>query len=164
MPELTMQIELAATPERVWTVLTDFAAYPTWNPYQTIDGEAAHLAVVTMSFRGLDGRAFPKARVGIWKFEPNVTLELVNGLPLWYSSKRFFHLSPSARGTMLRHGIRFSGIRAAWQFSHGHDIARLRPIYEAIERALVQRLDDRHGPHPFQKNRRSRRASKAKDR
>ena len=35
---------------------------------------------------------------------------------------------------------------------------------EAIERALVQRLDDRHGPYPFQNNRRSRRASKANDR
>jgi uncharacterized protein YndB with AHSA1/START domain len=31
MPELTMEIDLAAPPERVWSVLTDFAAYPEWK-------------------------------------------------------------------------------------------------------------------------------------
>ncbi len=42
MRELRAQIEIEATPERVWEVLTDFAAYPEWNPFiQTIEGDAA---------------------------------------------------------------------------------------------------------------------------
>jgi len=164
MPDLSMQIDLAAPPERVWSVLTDFPAYPEWNPYQTIAGKAEPLAVVTLSSRRPDGRAFPTTRVGIWKFEPNAKLEFFNGLPMWFASTRFFHLTPSARGTLLTHGVRFSGIWARWQFSHSHKIDRLKPFYEAFEQALVSRLGGKKTPNPFQKNRHSRRASKAKGR
>ena len=31
--ELTSQIEINATPERVWEVLTDFDAFEQWNPF-----------------------------------------------------------------------------------------------------------------------------------
>jgi hypothetical protein len=163
MPELTIEIDLAASPERVWSVLTDFSKYPSWNPYQTIEGNAEPLAVVVVSSRRLDGHALPTARAAIWKFEPHTRLEFLSGTPLWFASTRFFHLSPSARGTLLKHGVRFSGIWAVWRFSHGHKIERLKPFYEAFGQAIVYQLAGRKPPKPFQNNRRSRRASKAKD-
>lgn len=31
--QLHTEIEINAAPDRVWTILTDFAAYPEWNPF-----------------------------------------------------------------------------------------------------------------------------------
>ena len=40
MKELHSEIEIAASPERVWDILADFAAYPRWNPFiRYISGE-----------------------------------------------------------------------------------------------------------------------------
>jgi hypothetical protein len=33
MKELRTEIEIAASPEVVWAILTDFAAFPQWNPF-----------------------------------------------------------------------------------------------------------------------------------
>jgi hypothetical protein len=33
MKELRREVEIAATAERVWSVLVDFDAYPDWNPF-----------------------------------------------------------------------------------------------------------------------------------
>lgn len=40
MQKLHTDIDIAATPEQVWEVLTDFAAYGAWNPFiPRIDGD-----------------------------------------------------------------------------------------------------------------------------
>lgn len=40
MDEIVTEIEIDASPETVWSVLTDFETYPDWNPVLEIDGEA----------------------------------------------------------------------------------------------------------------------------
>jgi hypothetical protein len=56
MHEIQSQIEIAATRARVWSILSDFPSYPSWNPFiRFIDGpvDGYHL------FRGLfDGEHY----------------------------------------------------------------------------------------------------------
>jgi hypothetical protein len=40
MSDIHTEIEIDAPAETVWSVLTDFGAYPEWNPYTRIEGEA----------------------------------------------------------------------------------------------------------------------------
>lgn len=40
MDEIVTEIEIDASPETVWSVLTDFQTYSDWNPVLEIDGEA----------------------------------------------------------------------------------------------------------------------------
>jgi hypothetical protein len=40
MREVHSEIEIDATPERLWQVLTDFGAYPQWNPFiRSVEGQ-----------------------------------------------------------------------------------------------------------------------------
>jgi hypothetical protein len=58
MRELRTQIEVEATPERVWEILTDFDAYPEWNPFiQRIEGEAAPGSKLEVRIEPPGGRA-----------------------------------------------------------------------------------------------------------
>jgi hypothetical protein len=42
MKEIHTEIEINAPAEKVWRVLTDFAAYPEWNPFvRRVDGEVS---------------------------------------------------------------------------------------------------------------------------
>ena len=65
MKELRTQIEIEATPERVWEILTDFDAYPEWNPFiQAIEGEAAPGSKLEVRIEPPGGRAM--------RFKPTV--------------------------------------------------------------------------------------------
>ena len=33
MYQIETEIEIAASPERIWSILMDFSAYPEWNPF-----------------------------------------------------------------------------------------------------------------------------------
>jgi hypothetical protein len=56
--ELQCEIEIAATPERIWSILTDLPAYPAWNPFiRSISGPIAtgqRLAITVQPVASLD--------------------------------------------------------------------------------------------------------------
>jgi len=59
--ELRSEIEIEAPIERVWRVLTDFAAYPEWNPFiRRVSGRAEldERLVVRMQPSGTRGMTF----------------------------------------------------------------------------------------------------------
>ena len=166
MPELMVELEIAASPDRVWAVLTDFQAYDDWHPYQSITGKPELFSALTITSRmlGADVRKVTKAKAIVWKFDPGKRLELLSGRPFIASSRRIFLLLPHAKGTLVRHGVKFSGFWAARQFAHDHKIERLQPYYEAFGKALARRVASSPAVITGSGNRHSRRASKSKGR
>ncbi len=56
--QVRTEIEIRATPERVWNVLTGFAAYPDWNPFiRYLDGPVAVGARLDAHIQPPGGRA-----------------------------------------------------------------------------------------------------------
>lgn len=80
MKELRSQIEIEAPAERVWQVLTDFAAYPEWNPFiRRVSGrpEVEEQLVVRMRPSGTRGLTF---RPTVTRVEPNRQLHWLGHL------------------------------------------------------------------------------------
>src|SRR5215218_8053512 len=80
MKELRSQIEIEATAERIWQVLTDFAAYPEWNPFiRRVNGqpEVEEQLVVRMRPSGTRGMTF---RPTVTKVESNRQLRWLGHL------------------------------------------------------------------------------------
>src|SRR5919107_6139245 len=55
---LLTDVDIEATPERVWEVLTDLAAYPAWNPFIVrAEGVVETGRRLTLTMQPLGGRA-----------------------------------------------------------------------------------------------------------
>ncbi len=55
--QLTTTIAIDATPDRVWQVLTDFAAYSQWNPFITsAEGDAVEGGQLTLRMQPVGAR------------------------------------------------------------------------------------------------------------
>ena len=58
MHEIETQIDIAATADRVWSILADFPAYANWNPFvRSIDGIARAGSKLRVSIQPVGGAA-----------------------------------------------------------------------------------------------------------
>lgn len=107
------RIEIAASAERVWGLLTDFPAHARWNPFiRSISGKA--LAGERLDiFVQPPGGGGMRFRPIVLRVEPERELRwrgklLVPGL---FDGEHYFVLEPGSGGKVtLRHGERFSGL------------------------------------------------------
>ena len=57
MREIRTEIQIRASPERVWAVLTDFASFHQWNPFiLTVNGNPRVGAKLKIQIRTLRGK------------------------------------------------------------------------------------------------------------
>lgn len=112
------EIEIAAPPAVVWRVLTEFEAYPDWNPLiRRITGPAREGAELDVVLRlpgadagGADDMSFQPT---LLTFRPGREMRWLGRLwlPGIFDAEHWFLLEGTAEGkTRLRHGEDFSGL------------------------------------------------------
>ena len=97
MKEYRASTTITATPERIWSILTDGAAYPEWEPNTVrIDGQIAPGEKLTAWSKLSPGRAFP---VKVTEFVPGQKMTWSGGMPLGlFTGERSFVLTPRGDG------------------------------------------------------------------
>ncbi len=110
--ELHTEIEIDATPEIVWEILTDLPAYADWNPFITSsEGEVAEGERLVNRLEPPGGKAMT--------FKPTVTevdqqhvFEWLGrlGVPGVFDGRHRFQLVPTGDGTRLIHTEHLRGV------------------------------------------------------
>jgi hypothetical protein len=139
--ELVTHVDILAPADRVWSILTDFAAYPSWNPFiKRIEGPLAlgeRLEAVLQA-----GDAKPMTfRPHVVRLEPGRAFAWLGrlGLPWIFDGEHRFELAPTAGGTRLTHAERFSGLLVP--FFRGTLDGKTRAAFEAMNAALKARAE-----------------------
>jgi uncharacterized protein YndB with AHSA1/START domain len=71
---------ISATPDRIWSILTDAPGWSTWGSgVDNVDGRIALGETITIQSKVAPGRAFP---VKVTTFEPGSKLVFSGGMPL----------------------------------------------------------------------------------
>jgi len=113
MHSLETEIEIRASAERVWELLTEFASYPRWNPFvRSIEGElivGQNLSVFIQP-PGSGGMRFRPTLLAV---SPTRELRWKGKflLPGVFDGEHYFKLETAPSGDVLfRQGERFTGL------------------------------------------------------
>lgn len=134
---------IPATLAKVWAALSDFAAWPQWNPLNlSAVGDLRQGAKVAMVFRDLPNPkpgATIKQTVTLIAVTPERELAWAGHVPLLFKGRHGFVLTPHEGGTNVLHTETLSGLLpASWS---ADKIARdFVPAYEAVNVALAARV------------------------
>lgn len=140
MREIQTDIEIEAAPEEVWRVLTDFAAYPSWNPFVTRAGgelrEGGRLEIFVQVPEGRGMKFTPR----VLRVEPARELRWIGSMPLnLFNGEHIFKLEPAgAARTRFLHGERFTGLLIPFM---GSTLRKVRRGYVLMNEALKARVE-----------------------
>ncbi|UYN94402.1 MAG: SRPBCC domain-containing protein [Enhydrobacter sp.] len=142
MFDVVTQIEIDAPPETAWSVLTDFAAVPTWNDFiRQIRGEVREGAwlEVTARLKGAPPMNFrPKVRVVRPSQEFRWRGHLV--VPTLFSGEHYFLFERNGSGgTLLTHGEHFEGLLA--RLLRPRLVPRVEASFDAFNRDFKARVE-----------------------
>jgi len=113
MHELRTEIEIAATPERVWSILLDFPSHPEWNPFvRSIKGVAKVGDRLTIFIQPQGGKGMT-FRPAVLTVIPNVELRWLGRflLPGVFDGEHYFQINQlTPNRVRFIQGERFSGV------------------------------------------------------
>ena len=96
MKQLRTQIEIQSTPERVWQVLTNFSAFPDWNPFiRSVEGDLEEGARLKVQIKPPKGMGMT-IRPTVLKVEVNAEVRWTGSLlrPGVFDEEHFFLIQP----------------------------------------------------------------------
>jgi hypothetical protein len=107
--ECATKIEVRATPQRIWSLLTNAADFPRWNSTITrITGTIAQGERLALEVPAAPGRTF---RPRVTRLEPERTMVWSDGFAPMFKGVRTFTLEPHADGTTTFSMVEvFSGV------------------------------------------------------
>ncbi|SFO50526.1 Acetyl esterase/lipase [Geodermatophilus obscurus] len=139
---LSTDVDIEATPARVWEVLTDLAAYPEWNPFIVrAEGTVGPGCRLTLRMQPVGGRAMT--------LRPRLVEVAVNrelrwrgrlGVPGLMDAEHTFLLQPQAGGTRLVQQETFRGVLVP--FVAASLDRNTLPAFVAMNEALKRRAED----------------------
>jgi hypothetical protein len=139
--QLSAHIDIRATPDRVWRVLTDLAAYPQWNPFIVrAEGAVGPGQQLVLTMQPVGGRAMT-LRPRLVDVATNRTLRWRGtlGIPGLMDAEHTFLLQPRPDGTRLIQQETFRGLLVPF-LSTSLDRSTL-PAFVAMNEALKKRAE-----------------------
>jgi hypothetical protein len=135
MKSFATSIQINATPQAVWTILTDASLYPSLDPsIAKVDGKIEPDGRVTVH---ANGRAFA---LRVVEFVPNERMEWSGGMPLGlFTGLRTYEVTPTAdRRVEFSMREEFSGLLAA-MFTRS--MPDLQPSFDTFARNVKRRAE-----------------------
>ena len=132
---------IAASPEAVWSVLSDGATWPSWDSgVVAVEGKIALGETVKIRSQAAPGRAFP---VKVTGFEPPARLRFSGGMPLGlFRGVRTYDVSPDADGQIaFRMREEYTGplLPLIWR-----SMPDLGPSFQQFASGLKRRVESGH--------------------
>ncbi len=142
MKLVSSEIEIAAPPEGVWSVLADLDSYPQWNPFIThIEGVLEHGRRLSVRIQPPGGRAM--------SFRPTVIAAVPGRRLAWlghlfvpgiFDGEHRFELAPVGGHVRFRQSEVFRGVLVPMM---GGVLDKTRAGFEQMNRALKARVESR---------------------
>jgi len=126
-----------ASPEAIWAILTDAAAYPDWNTtVSSVDGRIASGETVTVHAKIAPGRAFP---VKVVAFDAPRRMVWSSGMPLGlFKGERVFDLRPQSGGVAFSMREDYTGAMGGMITK---SIPDLQPAFDEFAACLKARAE-----------------------
>ncbi len=143
MMELHTNIEIEAPAARVWQILTEFGAYPSWNPFVSrIEGTAAAGEKLEVTLSPPGGKPMTM-RPTVLTAEPGLKLAWLGrlaGVPKLFEGEHTFEIETLGPNRVrFLHYERFGGVLLP--FLRKMLDTKTRAGFEAMNRALKERAE-----------------------
>jgi hypothetical protein len=140
MRTISATVDIAATPEQVWAVLTDLTAYPEWNPFiRSASGQLTEGSTLTLRLVPAHGRAVT-FRPKVLAAQPGVLLRWIGRLilPGIFDGTHQFALDNLGGHTRLTQSETFRGALVTLA---GKNITQTEADFRALNQALKLRVE-----------------------